>query len=52
SRILQATPAGSSPEDIQQALQFANLLDRCLELSPEKRITPIEALRHAFFSQK
>ncbi|KAJ2844509.1 U4/U6 small nuclear ribonucleoprotein prp4 [Coemansia erecta] len=52
SRILQATPAGSSPDDIQLALQFASLLDRCLELSPEKRITPIEALRHAFFSQK
>ncbi|KAJ2661446.1 U4/U6 small nuclear ribonucleoprotein prp4 [Coemansia sp. RSA 1200] len=52
SRVLQATPTGSPSEDIQLALQFANLLDRCLELSPEKRITPIEALRHAFFSQK
>ncbi|KAJ2749627.1 U4/U6 small nuclear ribonucleoprotein prp4, partial [Coemansia sp. BCRC 34490] len=52
SRVLQATPAGSPSEDIQLALHFANLLDRCLELSPEKRITPIEALRHAFFSQK
>ncbi|KAJ2617347.1 U4/U6 small nuclear ribonucleoprotein prp4 [Coemansia sp. RSA 1804] len=52
SRVLQATPAGSPSEDIQLALQFANLLDRCLELSPEKRITPIEALRHSFFSQK
>ncbi|KAJ1668895.1 U4/U6 small nuclear ribonucleoprotein prp4 [Coemansia sp. RSA 1646] len=52
SRVLQATPAGSSSDEIQLALQFASLLDRCLELSPEKRITPIEALRHAFFSQK
>ncbi|KAJ2622344.1 U4/U6 small nuclear ribonucleoprotein prp4 [Coemansia sp. RSA 1358] len=52
ARILQATPAGSSPEEIQLSLQFANLLSRCLELSPEKRITPIDALRHAFFAQR
>ncbi|KAJ2861289.1 U4/U6 small nuclear ribonucleoprotein prp4 [Coemansia aciculifera] len=52
TRILQATPEGSTPEDIQQALQFASLLDRCLELSPDKRATPMEALRHPFFAQK
>ncbi|KAJ2002110.1 U4/U6 small nuclear ribonucleoprotein prp4 [Coemansia thaxteri] len=52
SRILQATPTGSAADEVQQALQFANLLDRCLELNPEKRATPIEALRHPFFAQK
>ncbi|KAJ2815957.1 U4/U6 small nuclear ribonucleoprotein prp4 [Coemansia furcata] len=52
TRVLQATPAGSTAEEIQQALQFASLLDRCLELSPDKRATPMEALRHPFFSQK
>ncbi|KAJ2105469.1 U4/U6 small nuclear ribonucleoprotein prp4 [Coemansia sp. RSA 922] len=52
TRILQATPAGSTPEEVQQALQFASLLDRCLELSPDKRATPMEALRHPFFAQK
>ncbi|KAJ2614209.1 U4/U6 small nuclear ribonucleoprotein prp4 [Coemansia sp. RSA 1365] len=51
TRVLQATPSGSTPEDVQQALRFANLLERCLELSPEKRITPIAALRHPFFAQ-
>ncbi|KAI8324603.1 kinase-like protein [Martensiomyces pterosporus] len=52
TRILHATPAGSSQAEIQSALQFASLLDRCLELSPEKRTTPSEALRHPFFAQK
>ncbi|KAJ2358048.1 U4/U6 small nuclear ribonucleoprotein prp4 [Coemansia erecta] len=52
TRVLQATPAGSASEDVQQALRFASLLDRCLELSPDKRILPIDALRHPFFSGK
>ncbi|KAF2191061.1 kinase-like protein [Zopfia rhizophila CBS 207.26] len=30
--------------------QFADLLDRCLNLNAEKRITPHDALKHAFFS--
>ncbi|KAJ2800837.1 U4/U6 small nuclear ribonucleoprotein prp4, partial [Coemansia guatemalensis] len=51
ARVLQATPSGSAPDEVQQALRFANLLERCLELSPEKRITPIAALRHPFFAQ-
>ncbi|KAJ2460954.1 U4/U6 small nuclear ribonucleoprotein prp4 [Coemansia sp. RSA 2424] len=52
TRILQATPTGSTAEETQLALQFASLLDRCLELSPDKRATPMEALRHPFFAQK
>ncbi|KAJ2079979.1 U4/U6 small nuclear ribonucleoprotein prp4 [Coemansia sp. RSA 988] len=51
ARVLQVTPSGSAPDEVQQALRFANLLERCLELSPEKRITPITALRHPFFAQ-
>ncbi|PVV02263.1 hypothetical protein BB560_003288 [Smittium megazygosporum] len=30
--------------------QFADLLDKCLELVPEKRITPQQALAHPFFA--
>ncbi|KAJ2306649.1 U4/U6 small nuclear ribonucleoprotein prp4 [Coemansia sp. RSA 2705] len=52
ARVLQATPAGSSSEATQQALRFASLLERCLELSPEKRIAPIDALRHPFIVGK
>ncbi|KAJ2800473.1 U4/U6 small nuclear ribonucleoprotein prp4 [Coemansia helicoidea] len=51
ARVLQATP-DAAPEDTQQALRFASLLERCLELSPEKRIAPIDALRHPFFAEK
>ncbi|KAJ2779762.1 U4/U6 small nuclear ribonucleoprotein prp4, partial [Coemansia javaensis] len=50
-RVMQATP-GAAPEDLLQAQRFAGLLERCLELSPERRITPIDALRHPFFSGK
>ncbi|KAJ1847675.1 U4/U6 small nuclear ribonucleoprotein prp4 [Coemansia sp. RSA 2703] len=51
SRVLQATPPGSSPKDVELATRLAGLLERCLELNPEKRITPVEALRHPFFAQ-
>jgi serine/threonine-protein kinase PRP4 len=30
---------------------FADLLDRCLALNPEKRMTPQEALKHPFISR-
>ena len=31
--------------------QFADLLDKCLDLRPEKRITPAEALKHPFITR-
>ncbi|KAK0736115.1 hypothetical protein B0T21DRAFT_288881 [Apiosordaria backusii] len=31
---------------------FIDLLERCLTLNPDKRLTPAEALRHPFFTQK
>ncbi|CAP61200.1 uncharacterized protein PODANS_3_1550 [Podospora anserina S mat+] len=31
---------------------FIDLLERCLTLNPDKRLTPAEALRHPFFPQK
>lgn len=30
---------------------FADLLDKCLDLRGDKRITPSEALRHPFISR-
>lgn len=30
---------------------FVDLLDRCLNLNPEKRCTPVEALKHPFFTK-
>jgi serine/threonine-protein kinase PRP4 len=31
---------------------FIDLLERCLALNPDKRITPSEALRHPFITQR
>ena len=31
---------------------FADLLDKCLNLNPDKRCTPLEALRHPFIMRK
>jgi len=34
--------------EAQLLANFVDLLGRCLELNPEKRITPAEAFRHPF----
>lgn len=36
-------------EETKKARQFADLLDKCLRMDPEKRIGPNEALQHPFF---
>ncbi|KAJ1502471.1 U4/U6 small nuclear ribonucleoprotein prp4 [Coelomomyces lativittatus] len=41
---------GYSEEDHRMLLQFIDLLDKCLQLNPEKRITPLESLRHPFIT--
>lgn len=55
SRLLAATTGtgtGSKkiiPEaELKEVNLFADLLDRCLNLNPERRITPAEALKHPF----
>ncbi|KAG9327589.1 hypothetical protein KVV02_003834 [Mortierella alpina] len=40
-----------APADIVQVNHFVNLLERCLHLNPEHRITPQEALQHPFIKQ-
>jgi serine/threonine-protein kinase PRP4 len=40
------------PDDEMKELNlFIDLLDRCLALNPEKRITPAEALKHPFINR-
>lgn len=34
--------------DLKEVNLFADLLDRCLNLNPERRLTPAEALKHPF----
>lgn len=50
SRLLAAGSGrkGMLDAEVKEVNLFADLLDRCLALNPEKRITPLEALKHPF----
>lgn len=50
TRLLSASK-GLSEEEMKELNLFADLLDRCLALNPEKRCTPGEALKHPFISR-
>ncbi|MCJ1432387.1 U4/U6 small nuclear ribonucleoprotein prp4 [Xylographa pallens] len=45
---LMANARGMADADIKELSAFVDLLDRCLNLNPEKRCTPTEALKHPF----
>ena len=45
---LTANVKGSNDIEMKELLLFVDLLERCLNLNPEKRCTPAEALRHPF----
>ncbi|KAE8445836.1 hypothetical protein EG329_012759 [Mollisiaceae sp. DMI_Dod_QoI] len=47
TRLTSASKGLTEAETKELAL-FTDLLDRCLALNPEKRITPTEALKHPF----
>ena len=45
---LMANVKGMADAEIKELNLFVDLLDRCLNLNPEKRCTPAEALKHPF----
>ncbi|KAL5314239.1 hypothetical protein ACEPPN_018664 [Leptodophora sp. 'Broadleaf-Isolate-01'] len=47
TRLMSASK-GLTEAEAKELTLFADLLDRCLALNPEKRITPAEALKHPF----
>ncbi|KAG0215685.1 U4/U6 small nuclear ribonucleoprotein prp4 [Mortierella sp. GBA30] len=50
ARLMPYT-SSMAPADVVQVNHFVNLLERCLHLNPEHRITPEEALQHPFIKQ-
>lgn len=50
SRLL-AVANTKDTEELKEVNLFADLLDRCLTLNPEKRITPSQALQHPFIQR-
>ncbi|KAI9893387.1 MAG: U4/U6 small nuclear ribonucleoprotein prp4 [Vezdaea aestivalis] len=51
SRILAAAKGGTDEAELKEVTLFADLLDKCLAVNPEKRITPSEALKHPFLAR-
>ncbi|KAI9844749.1 MAG: U4/U6 small nuclear ribonucleoprotein prp4 [Sclerophora amabilis] len=48
---LMSSASGLNETELKELNLFADLLDRCLNLNPEKRCTPNEALKHPFISR-
>ncbi|CAK7270346.1 U4/U6 small nuclear ribonucleoprotein prp4 [Sporothrix epigloea] len=51
TRLLAAS-VGMSDAESRDLGQFHDLLDRCLNLNPDKRILPSDALKHPFFTSR
>lgn len=49
---LMGASSGMDEAEAKHLNLFYDLLDRCLAVNPDKRITPSEALRHPFFQEK
>jgi serine/threonine-protein kinase PRP4 len=49
---LMAASGGMNDAETRQLSHFVELLERCLALNPDRRITPTEALKHPFFTHK
>lgn len=39
---------GMKPDEVKEHAAFVDLMDKCLQLDPARRISPNDALRHAF----
>ncbi|KAJ5188510.1 hypothetical protein N7491_004834 [Penicillium cf. griseofulvum] len=52
SRLMAQGTRGMPDTEVKELTMFLDLLDRCLSLNPEKRITPPEALKHPFLAPR
>ncbi|KAK3323891.1 hypothetical protein B0T19DRAFT_216196 [Cercophora scortea] len=51
TRLLAAS-SGMNDAEARELNHFVDLLERCLTLNPDKRLTPADALRHPFFTHR
>lgn len=49
TRLLAAS-SGMNETETKELSQFIDLLEHCLALNPDKRIQPLDALKHPFFT--
>ncbi|CRK22422.1 hypothetical protein BN1723_002861 [Verticillium longisporum] len=49
---LTTAAAGMSDAETRDLNHFIDLLEHCLALNPEKRIKPLDALKHPFFTAR
>ncbi|KAJ5382662.1 hypothetical protein N7517_000573 [Penicillium concentricum] len=52
TRLMAQGTRGMPDSEVKELTMFLDLLDRCLSLNPEKRITPAEALKHPFLAPR
>ncbi|KAJ5793554.1 hypothetical protein N7457_000153 [Penicillium paradoxum] len=52
TRLMAQGTRGMPEAEVKELTLFLDLLDRCLSLNPEKRITPNEALKHPFLAPR
>ncbi|KAJ6143466.1 hypothetical protein N7471_002919 [Penicillium samsonianum] len=52
TRLMAQGTRGMPDTEVKELTMFLDLLDRCLSLNPEKRITPAEALKHPFLAPR
>uniref|UniRef100_A0A0A9Z0B2 Serine/threonine-protein kinase prp4 n=1 Tax=Lygus hesperus TaxID=30085 RepID=A0A0A9Z0B2_LYGHE len=50
--LKQHSPNPNDPKECRKLGQLADLLEQMLDLDPEKRITPTQALKHAFIVER
>lgn len=51
TRLMGKGTRGVDDKEAKEVALFVDLLDRCLHVNPEKRCTPIEALKHPFIAR-
>ncbi|KAE8146542.1 kinase-like domain-containing protein [Aspergillus avenaceus] len=51
TRLMGKNQRGMTDSEAKELALFVDFLDRCLNLNPEKRCTPTEALKHPFIAR-